>query len=202
MNKNDLRKIFLAKRKSLTEIELAQINKAIYERFFIEFSFSEIRVIHCFLPIRRQNEVDTWPIIHHIHQTYPHIALLIPKTKPETLEMESYVWTPDLVLEENRWGIPEPISQQLIVNSGKVQENDFPNTQIDVVLVPLLAFDDRGYRVGYGKGFYDRFLQTCRPDVLKVGLSFFEPIEKIDDTDEHDIRLDFCITSEKIYIFN
>lgn len=70
-----------------------------------------------------------------------------------------------------------------------------------MVLIPLLAFDKKGYRVGYGKGFYDRFLADCRPDVVKVGLSVFEPIDEIADLNEFDIKMDFCITPNRVWQF-
>lgn len=70
-----------------------------------------------------------------------------------------------------------------------------------MVLIPLLAFDKNGYRVGYGKGFYDRFLAECRPDVVKVGLSVFEPIDEITDLNEFDIKMDFCITPNRVWQF-
>ena len=65
-----------------------------------------------------------------------------------------------------------------------------------LVLVPGVCFDQTGHRVGYGKGFYDRFLKTCRPGCLKVGLSYFEPVDPIDDVHDGDVRLDFIVTPE------
>jgi 5-formyltetrahydrofolate cyclo-ligase len=70
-----------------------------------------------------------------------------------------------------------------------------------MVLIPLLAFDQTGQRVGYGKGYYDRFLANCRPDCIKTGLSFFPAEDKITDTNTFDIAMDFCITPDKIYEF-
>ena len=70
-----------------------------------------------------------------------------------------------------------------------------------MVLVPLLCFDESGHRVGYGKGFYDRFLTKCRPDTQKVGLSYFPPVKEITDADSFDIRLDLCLTPEKVWRF-
>ena len=69
----------------------------------------------------------------------------------------------------------------------------------DLVIVPLLAFDKKGYRVGYGKGFYDRFLQNSK--TLKIGLSFFAPTEEIIDVHLNDVRLDKCITPAGIIEF-
>ncbi|HEX8461529.1 MAG TPA: 5-formyltetrahydrofolate cyclo-ligase, partial [Segetibacter sp.] len=73
--------------------------------------------------------------------------------------------------------------------------------EIDLVFVPLLAYDKRGYRVGYGKGFYDRYLSLCKPEVLKVGFSYFGPEESIDDTHQFDVPLNYCITPDNIYEF-
>jgi 5-formyltetrahydrofolate cyclo-ligase len=70
------------------------------------------------------------------------------------------------------------------------------------VIVPLLCFDRRGHRVGYGKGFYDRYLQKCRPDCIKAGLSFFDPVDLIDDTYADDIPLDICVTPSETFRFN
>ena len=72
---------------------------------------------------------------------------------------------------------------------------------IDAVFVPLVAFDMRGFRVGYGKGFYDRFLARCAQDVVKIGFSYFEAIEAIEDIDEFDVPLNYCITPMRVYEF-
>ena len=67
--------------------------------------------------------------------------------------------------------------------------------------MPLIIVDKIGNRVGYGKGYYDRFLINCDKKVIKVGLSFFDIIEKIEDTTYNDIRLNYCITPKKIIKF-
>jgi 5-formyltetrahydrofolate cyclo-ligase len=104
--------------------------------------------------------------------------------------MTHYLLTDSTTIKKNTWNIPEPINGIPIVTK-----------QIDVVFVPLLAFDDSGHRVGYGKGFYDKFLANCKPEVIKIGLSFFKSIEKIVDVFENDIKLDYCVTPDKIYRF-
>jgi 5-formyltetrahydrofolate cyclo-ligase len=76
----------------------------------------------------------------------------------------------------------------------------FP-TEIDLVLVPLLTFDKRGHRVGYGKGYYDKFLARCNPYVIKIGLNFYDPVDEISDINAFDIPLDFCVTHHEIYAF-
>ena len=82
--------------------------------------------------------------------------------------------------------------------SGEITEPD----EIDLVLVPLLAFDQEGYRVGYGKGYYDKFLSQCREDVIKIGLSFFEPVDAISDINQFDMSLNYCVTPQQVYDFS
>ncbi len=74
-------------------------------------------------------------------------------------------------------------------------------SSIDWVLVPLLAFDRRGHRVGYGKGFYDRFLAGCRSDARKIGLSLFAPVVAIDDIGSQDVALDAVVTPDRVWTF-
>jgi 5-formyltetrahydrofolate cyclo-ligase len=72
---------------------------------------------------------------------------------------------------------------------------------MDVVFVPLLAFDENGQRVGYGKGFYDRFLNECKEDVITVGLSFFEAENELIEANATDVPLRYCVTPERVYEF-
>ena len=116
-----------------------------------------------------------------------------PIINPEnqTNEIENYLFN-EKNLIENAWGILEP--------SGENQEKILPE-QIDLVIIPLLIFDKKGNRVGYGKGFYDRFLQQCKPETIKIGLCLEEAIEEIEDINEFDIKMDLCIIPNKIYRF-
>ena len=105
--------------------------------------------------------------------------------------MIHFLLTDSTRLKKSKWNIPEPVDGIEIA----------PN-KLDVVFVPLLAFDGQGQRVGYGKGFYDRFLAQCRKDAIKIGLSLFEAEERISDFEESDIPLDFCVTPKKVYSFS
>ena len=91
---------------------------------------------------------------------------------------------------ENRWGISEPESGIKIAPE-----------LLEVVFVPLLSYDKKGNRVGYGKGFYDTFLKNCKRDVVKIGLSFFDPVDHIKGIREEDVQLDYCVTPRKIQSF-
>jgi 5-formyltetrahydrofolate cyclo-ligase len=70
------------------------------------------------------------------------------------------------------------------------------------VLIPLLAFDRQGFRVGYGKGFYDRFLSLLSQKTIKIGLSNFAPVERIEDINKYDVKMDFCVTTEQVWHFS
>mgnify|MGYP000276822072 CR=1 FL=1 len=99
------------------------------------------------------------------------------------------------------------IDENTVYKPGKfgVLEPDAPNpvnpSTIDLVFVPLLVADTEGYRVGYGKGYYDRFLATCNLGVISMGFSYFDPIEQIADTDQFDVPLHYLITPSRIYEF-
>ena len=188
MNKRTLRNHYLAERKRLSDDQLAQASLAICRQFFAYFQPDTLRNLHCFLPIRRQKEVDTYLIIGHIHQFHPRVSVVVPKVNGDHLE--NYVWNERLELTPNPGGIPEPVA-------GDV----FPIDEIRMVLVPLVIFDERGHRVGYGKGYYDRFLAQCRPSTVKIGLSVFEPVASIPEPAQWDVRLDYCVTPQKIWVF-
>jgi 5-formyltetrahydrofolate cyclo-ligase len=191
MKKFELRKYYLSKRKAISAEEMAIKSQQITDLFFQKFDLSTIKNIHTFLPIIKHNEIDTFLIIRYLQQNSPQINIVIPKIIPEKSELENYLFNEkDLI--ENPWGILEPSGE----NSIKILPE-----QIDLVIIPLLIFDKNGNRVGYGKGFYDRFLQQCKPETLKIGLCLEEPIEMIEDVNEFDVKMDFCITPNKIYEF-
>ncbi len=191
MSKQDLRKEYLQKRKALTETEVEDFSRKIRDWFFSSIPVHAYATIHTFLPIRRNNEIDTCLIINTLQKDFA-TDIVIPRSH-EDGTMSHYLLTKDSVFEENKWKISEPSPV------GNPRSSVF---SIDLVLIPLLCFDKKGYRVGYGKGYYDRFLAECRPDVLKIGLSIFEPIDKIIDVTEFDIKMNYCITPNKIWSFS
>lgn len=191
MNKAELRREYLDRRKTLSSDEVNHLSQIIAQHF-LEFLIhsglsAKPLLIHTFLPIRQQHEVDTWLIIHSIWKQFPQITLTVSVTDITSNRLTHYPLYADTRLQENRWGIPEPIDV--------TPESAIDSYQIDLVLVPLLVFDTQGHRVGYGGGYYDRFLADCRPDCLKVGLSFFEPVAQIDNVNATDIRLNLCVTT-------
>jgi len=191
MSKQDLRKEFLKKRKALAKTEVDVFSNQIHDWFFRNIPVHAYATIHTFLPIKRNNEIDTYLIINTLQKDFA-TDIIIPRSH-EDGTMSHYLLTKDTVFEENKWKILEPSSV------GSLQTSV---VNIDLVLIPLLCFDKKGYRVGYGKGYYDRFMAECRPDVLKIGLSIFEPIDEINDVTESDIKMDYCITPNKIWSFS
>ncbi len=143
---------------------------------------------HIFLSIKAKKEIDTSFILSILQGKDKHIIL--PKII-ENNQLEHILLTDNTKLVVNSWGVPEPVDGIMI-----------PPTTLDVIFIPLLAFDVFGNRVGYGKGFYDMFLKNCKPDSIKVGLSIFPPEDKITDCTTDDIPLDYCVTPENIYSFS
>ena len=190
MLKADLRRQMLARRRALTHDELAQRSLALREQLFRHFEVARWHWLHVFLPVARQHEPDTWLIIHQIWRECPTVQVAVPVVQPDGVRLRHCHLTPDTPLVENQWQIPEPVSALEVA----------PAT-FDAVLLPLLAFDELGHRVGYGKGFYDRFLLECRPDVLRIGLSLEPPVTQIDDAWAGDVALHACITSEQVWQF-
>lgn len=189
MTKQQLRKQFSEKRQALEYDTWQENSQAICQNFFTYFDLGDIKKLHIFLPILKQNEINTWLIIQQIFRSYPEITLVTSKSDFKTSSMESYLLEADTKTVENRWGIPEPVAAVKC-----------PDDTIDMILMPLLGFDQRGYRVGYGKGFYDRFLQQrCRTEIIKIGLSQFEPVNEIDDVNEYDVKMNYCVTNRQVW---
>jgi 5-formyltetrahydrofolate cyclo-ligase len=188
MTKAEARKEFLNKRQALSESEYHHLNLQLYHQFFAQLDLSFIKCLHIFLPIEGKREVDTWQIIDRVRREFPHIRISIPKVKDD--EMENIYFEGYHQLKKNKWGILEP-----------EQGVPTPTEKIDMVIVPLLAFDESGHRVGYGKGYYDDFLGDCRFSCERVGVSLFSPIKKIEDVYENDIMLTQCITPLGLLIF-
>jgi 5-formyltetrahydrofolate cyclo-ligase len=189
MNKKELRKIYQAKRETLAVQDLELRSRVIVEKFFSSFNLANVNSIHIYLPIQNKKEINTWLLIDRLRKDYPHIKLIVSRSNSSDGTMENFYFTEETILNVNKWGIPEPLSGVKCVNET-----------IDLVFVPLLAFDKKGNRVGYGKGYYDRFLSECRKDAMKIGLSLEEPVKKI-DAELFDVSLTHCITPLKVYSF-
>ena len=188
MTKQELRKLYLQKRSALSAAEYDTLSIQLADNFFANVELTDVNILHLFLPIKKFNEPNTWLIIERLKKDFPHIKISIPRVNAATNDLE-HVYLDEQNLKLSNWAILE----QSIGDQTQTLD-------IDMVLVPMLIFDHHGQRVGYGKGFYDRFLSICSPSCKRVGLSFFPPVEKI-ETNEHDQPLDLVVTPEQAYSF-
>lgn len=189
MTKKELRKLYLEKRKGLSEGDCASLNLKLYSVFFSSIDLSFVKTLHTYLPIEKNNEPDTWMIVDRIRREFSHVRISLPRVGPAD-ELENIYYEGPQQLQTSNWKIPEPR-----------QGVPTPDEKIDLVIVPLLVADKQGHRVGYGRGFYDRLLRRMRPDCIKVGLSFFEAVDRIEDLDHHDVALNQCVTPEGTILF-
>jgi len=189
MKKNELRKIYKEKRKTISVDEMDKLNDLILINFQkIRLPF--INCVHTYLASLKLAEADTAKIIRFLQFQIPHLKVAIPKIDVRTASMRHFHFNQTSELINNAFGIDEPKT------GDQIKEDE-----IDLILVPLLAFDKKGFRVGYGKGFYDKFLFQCRLDAIKVGLSFFEPVDEITDINQFDIALNYCVTPQELFVF-
>lgn len=191
MKKEAIRKIYKEKR---LQISAAQINK-LDDLMLINFQKLVMDIpalIMTYAPIKKLNEFDPQLITDYCYFKNPGQQLFYPviNENKDAAEMHCVIVDDNTVFEPNKYGIDEP-----------VDGIDMFKTEIDLVIVPLLGFDILGYRVGYGKGYYDRFLKLCRKDCLKIGFSYFDGVDKIEDTYDQDVKLDHCITPHHIFSF-
>lgn len=185
MLKKDLRTKYSALRKELTPFEVASKSLVISNNV-LKLSIWSEDFYHIFLPISSKKEVDTLNILSILQGKDKNVV--VPKIQSNALK--HFLLTDNTKFKNSKWGVPEP--------ENGIEIDPY---KIDVVFIPLLAFDLKGNRVGYGKGYYDNFLYNCKKEVIKVGLSFFEAEESISDVNTNDVPLDYCVTPETNYSF-
>jgi 5-formyltetrahydrofolate cyclo-ligase len=188
MNKETARSIYKAKRKALTANDIRMSSEAIVKQVMTSEICKHAKVAHIFIPIPNKAEVDTHLLLDAFFTHHPEIKVATSIIVENDL-MHTYI-NAHTSYKANNWNIPEPIERTLLSEK-----------EIDVVFLPLLAFDVKGNRVGYGKGFYDRFLQKCNPNVIKVGLSLFEPTEELIESDAWDVPMNWAVTPDRVWRF-
>jgi 5-formyltetrahydrofolate cyclo-ligase len=189
MLKQQARNIYKQKRYAISQADKMKWDDLLLIQFqtldipFVEYVLS-------FYPIEQNNEVNTFLITDYLHFRNPNLHICYPKTNLKDNSMQAILCNADSIFEANDYNIPEPVDTALA-----------DPALLDLVIIPMLAFDECGNRVGYGKGYFDRYLKLCREDCIKVGFSYFDPVDYIDDADEFDVPLDFCITPGRAYVF-
>ena len=184
MNKKALRALYKQKRAAISSEQQALLSQQIALQT-LQLPIWDKQVFHSFFSITSFGEVDTSYLIGLLQEREK--TLVVSRTLIETVRMEHFRYDPSQIQADNKWHIPEP--------QGGIPVK---SEEIEVVFVPLLAYDTKGNRVGYGKGFYDNFLAECKSETLKVGLSFFPAEPHIEDVREGDIPLDYVVTPEGI----
>ena len=189
MVKKEIRKLFKQKREALSTKEMLRLDDLLLIQFQ-HWPLPDIQTLLSYWPIKGKVEINTFLMADYLSFRIPGLQIAFP-----VMDIKEHVLKPIAVTEateykENEFAIPEPVVGELL-----------PPEEIDAVFVPLLAFDKKGFRVGYGKGFYDRFLTCCREDILKIGFSYFDPVDSIEDMNEFDVPLNVCITPNKLYEF-
>jgi 5-formyltetrahydrofolate cyclo-ligase len=187
MTKSELRQKYKSLRNELS-LQVIDENSLAIANQLLTLDIWDKSFYHVFLTIAKHKEINTDYILNILAGKDKHTV--ISKSNFETITLENYLITDSTIIKLNHWNIPEPVDGIEIENS-----------KIDVVFIPLLCFDKKGHRVGYGKGFYDNFLSDCTSKTIKIGLSLFEVEDNIDDVHKGDVPLNFCVTPEKIYQF-
>lgn len=172
---------------------IADLQQKIFNRF-LSVKLPEFKNILTYSALVKKNEFDISLINRYVHSINPSSVFALPRIREiyqmDAIKIELNADSVTSSTASNQYGILEPIN-------GTILEP----MNIDIVFVPLLSFDENGYRVGYGKGYYDRFLSRCRKDILKIGFSFFEAEPVIEDIDNYDVPLNLCITPLNVYEF-
>jgi len=180
--KTKLRQKYKTLRANLSIDELNSLAINIYKNVVNNFELNH-KNVSIFIPIEKFKEVNTWHFLNNISANF-----YLPVVKNKTLVHIKYENKQQLKLSD--WGILEPTFGE------EVEPSKF-----DIVIVPLLAYDVKGNRIGYGAGFYDGFLKNCNPNCKFVGVSFFEPENSTIETYPTDIPLNYCVTPSQLIKF-
>ncbi|NVJ86888.1 MAG: 5-formyltetrahydrofolate cyclo-ligase [Algoriphagus sp.] len=186
--KSEIRKKYKQKRASLSASEKEDRSQAIFNKLvqWLE-NWNSSKRVHMYFPIQKQGEVNTYPILHWFwEQGWEVYGSVVDR---ESDKMFTVRIPKGMEFVEDKWGIPVPQPIDKAIQAS-----------FDLILVPLLAFDQEGWRIGFGKGYYDQFLAALEFEPVKVGLSFFDS-EELLPREPHDIPLNFCITPEKVIRF-
>ena len=188
MLKKEARKLYRDKRKAISNSQREKWDDLILVQFQ-KLNLPFVETLFSYVAMESHNEIDPSNIIRFLKFTNPELIVAYPVCNLNDHTMKAIIARDD-EFTLNQLGIPEPCSNQ-----------ELTAQDIDLIIVPLLCFDKEGYRVGYGKGFYDKFLTGCNDDVIKIGLSYFDPVDKIGDREEFDVPLNYCVTPYQIYDF-
>ena len=183
-----LRGGILAARDQLSPNERRWKNQAVTERLLALPGFAAARNV--FVYVSFKSEVETLPLIEHCLQKGVRVS--VPLTMPAEHRLLAYAITdPSRDLAPGYCSIPEPRPTLPLVNPAS----------IEIVVAPGSVFDAQGGRLGYGGGYYDRFLHTAAPQALRIGLAFDLQVVEAVPLESHDEQLDYLITETRTIRF-
>ncbi len=188
--KSELRKRLKTERQNLSETIASDASMQIVRECIETIPWENVKSIHCYVPVWKELETDSWHIFEYIWQKYPRIQTIVPRLNSDG-EYDSVVVTVKTKWKMDQVRIPQPIDGEILDNKS----------QFDVVIVPMLGFDDTGHRLGHGMGWYDRFLAT-QPTALTIGLSYelgYVPFGL--PHEPHDIALKYIVTEKSVRKF-
>lgn len=187
--KSTLRQLFLSRRKALPRSRRFNLDLKMAS-MLRQYPLSAIRSVMSYRTFRKMSEPEMLIFETVLRLRFPAIKICYPVIREgDDNRMDSF-FPGSAGFTHGKFGIMEPKKGHLI-----------DPVLIDLVLVPLLVCDMKGYRIGFGKGYYDRFLGNLSQDVVKIGISYFPPVQNIPDMTEFDIPLNLCITPKCIYEF-
>ncbi len=185
MLKKTLRAQMRQQRRAVPPAERARASAMIKQNLTALEAYQRARTIHTY--VSWQDEVDTHAVISEALQAGRRVA--VPKVQRAARTLVHYFIDDFSALEAGAYGILEPSEEK---GARKVAEKN----AFDLVLIPGLAFDREGHRLGYGAGYYDRFLAESR--MPKIGLAFAtQVVERVPKT-AHDQRVDFIVTENEV----
>ncbi|RXK49660.1 5-formyltetrahydrofolate cyclo-ligase [Aquirufa rosea] len=191
MKKKEIRNLHLSQRKSWTLQEWQSRHEQLMKNALDYLcSFPQQSIVLSFQSILDKREVETNTLHERLIKSPYLFQLAFPRVEGEGI-MTAYLCRENTHWNLSNWNILEPDPS----TAQKLEP-----TNIQVVLVPLIACDLQGHRVGFGKGFYDRYLAQCDPTCIRIGLSLEEPLEKIDDIQAWDIPLQVVISPTRVYL--
>jgi 5-formyltetrahydrofolate cyclo-ligase len=189
-SKKELRTFAREQRSNLSESQRAEMSLLIADQYMQLFELDKPKVVHLFLPIVHLLEVNTMIILERLNTRYPEVKTVTSIIAEDGVNLLTVEVRFDSDFSVNSMDIPEPV-RKVFCNEKEIEE----------VLTPLLATDMQGCRLGYGKGFYDRFFDKCLPNVVKTGINYFSPIETLIPKDSWDKPLSRLVNSKKVFFF-
>lgn len=175
MDKTELRREIRARKRTMTEAEIEERSARLAQLFFASRAYQNAKTIYGYLPYNQ--EVRTVPMLERALKDGKKVA--VPKVYGEEMK---FLYLDDLTAVAKGYaGIPEPIADEPVAHD-----------ETALVLMPGLAFDPQGHRIGYGGGFYDKFL-AAEPNHPTLALCYeFQMLPKL-DVEDHDIPVDMVL---------